>query len=309
MLLRFHSPLEAVKFLFSEAMTQKVSRNNHPLKLSLTDGLRHFCAVKCCELCMLNLHMKQTRHRLSFAVSHEGPEALQQREKETSHARWTCSSQQRSDTPQVPLGTFVGCGIKESARRRERPQRERDHRPHNDATPRKRQKGWESQNVAKSSSGTALYTPRCKCADEESSVGITAGSGTCGLATTALRGSLSKRRETPSGRLGPSGIIGAVSRSQTGSAPRNKKGVRTNRSTGARQRSSQQTMCRPKCSGMDEADEADSDAGVGLQYDEDIVAAAHHGDRAPTCRPNGHDAVRRTHLPTPPAPTQQKSKA
>ena len=46
-LLRIHStpPLEAVKFLISEAMTKRVSRNNRPLKLSFIDVKKaHLCS-------------------------------------------------------------------------------------------------------------------------------------------------------------------------------------------------------------------------------------------------------------------------
>ena len=38
-------PLEAVKFLISEAMTKRVSRNNRPLKLSFIDVKKaHWCS-------------------------------------------------------------------------------------------------------------------------------------------------------------------------------------------------------------------------------------------------------------------------
>ena len=53
-------PREAVKFLISEAMTKRVSRHN-----------RHICAVKCCESCMSNLHLKQTNHRVSSGGCNE----------------------------------------------------------------------------------------------------------------------------------------------------------------------------------------------------------------------------------------------
>ena len=39
--------VEAVKFLISEAMTRRVSRNNRPLKLSFTDVKK---AHLCCEV-------------------------------------------------------------------------------------------------------------------------------------------------------------------------------------------------------------------------------------------------------------------
>ena len=40
-------PLQAVKFLISEAMTKRVSRKNRPLKLSFIGVNRHMCAAKC----------------------------------------------------------------------------------------------------------------------------------------------------------------------------------------------------------------------------------------------------------------------
>ena len=56
------SPLVTVKFLFSEAMTKRVSRNNRPLKLSFID-------VKKAHLS--NLHLKQTNHRMLFGDCNE----------------------------------------------------------------------------------------------------------------------------------------------------------------------------------------------------------------------------------------------
>ena len=54
-------PLEAVKFLISEDMTKRVSRNNRPLKLSFIDVKEaHLCSDVLREL---YVHLKQTNHR------------------------------------------------------------------------------------------------------------------------------------------------------------------------------------------------------------------------------------------------------
>ena len=64
-------PLEAVKFLSSEATTQRVSRNGRLLKLSFVDVKRNICVVKCCVSCMLNLHLKQTNHPTLYGDCNE----------------------------------------------------------------------------------------------------------------------------------------------------------------------------------------------------------------------------------------------
>ena len=57
-------PLEAVKFLISEAMTKTVSRNNPPLKLSFVDVKKaHLCSDVLREL-YVELHPKQMNHRI-----------------------------------------------------------------------------------------------------------------------------------------------------------------------------------------------------------------------------------------------------
>ena len=57
-------PLEAVKFLISEAMTKRVSRNNRPLKLSFIDVKKaHLCSDVLREL-YVELHPKQTNHQI-----------------------------------------------------------------------------------------------------------------------------------------------------------------------------------------------------------------------------------------------------
>ena len=57
-------PLEAVKFLISEAMTKRVSRNNRPLKLCFIDVKKaHLCSDVLREL-YVEPHPKQTNHRI-----------------------------------------------------------------------------------------------------------------------------------------------------------------------------------------------------------------------------------------------------
>ena len=83
-------PLEAVKFLIPEAMTKRVSRNNRPLKLSFIDVKKHICAVKCCESCMSNLHLKQTNHWVLSGGCNEPCMALV-----TQQLRWNENGQKR----------------------------------------------------------------------------------------------------------------------------------------------------------------------------------------------------------------------
>ena len=53
-------PLEAVKFLLSEAMTKRVSRNGRQLKLSFIDVKKaHLCSEVLREL-YVELHLKRT---------------------------------------------------------------------------------------------------------------------------------------------------------------------------------------------------------------------------------------------------------